>query len=283
MNVQYNFELTEYNGYRIKSFCKIAYFPENEEDILDIISKEDNLTIIGSGHNIILSKEYYEQPFLIINNVINEARVNYNVIEAGAGAYLHEISELALRNSLSGLEFCYDIPSSVGGAVVMNAGTKEGVISDVLQKVRFLDLKNLQFKELEKDQVNLNYRSSIFQDNSDAIILKAWFLLSLGEPIVIRKKMHESKCRRWSIQPREYPNCGSVFKRPPGVFVGPMIDELGLKGFSIGGAQVSEKHSGFIVNRGNASGEDILRLIAEIKYQVKDNFGIDLEVEQRII
>ena len=123
----------------------------------------------------------------------------------------------------------------------------------------------------------------MFQKEKDKIILKAWFQLNSGNQSKIRKIMNESKARRWSKQPREYPNSGSVFKRPPGAYVGPMIDGLGLKGYTIGGAQVSKKHSGFIVNIDNATGEDILNLIKHIQKKVKERFNINLEVEQRII
>jgi UDP-N-acetylmuramate dehydrogenase len=165
----------------------------------------------------------------------------------------------------------------------MNAGTKEGEIKDILIKVRYLDLTDMQFKEKTKDEMGFEYRNSFFQKNTDKILLKAWFQLQKGNPEEIKYKMEETKQIRWEKQPREYPNCGSVFKRPPGRFVGPMLDELGLKGFTIGGAQISEKHSGFIVNTGNATGQDILAVISEAQKRVKEKFGIDMEVEQRII
>lgn len=278
-----NFDLTNFNGYRLNSTCQVAFFPENEHDIIDAITKHPNLIIMGSGHNIILSKEYYDCPFLIFNGIFDKIESNSNILEVGSGAFLKDVSTFALKKSLSGLEFCYDIPSSVGGAVVMNAGTKEGVISDVLEKVRFLDLTDLQVKEFEKEELELGYRSSYFQKNNSTIILRAWFDLQAGNPDQIEKTMRESKTRRWNAQPREHPNCGSVFKRPTGMFVGPMIEELGLKGFQIGGAQISEKHGGFIVNKRNATGKDILLLIEEVKNSVLEKFNIKLEVEQRVV
>jgi UDP-N-acetylmuramate dehydrogenase len=154
---------------------------------------------------------------------------------------------------------------------------------NILKKVRYLDLKDMLIKEKVNEELELGYRNSMFQKQKDMIILKAWFQLAKGDSKTIRKIMDESKTRRWSKQPREYPNSGSVFKRPPGKFVGPMIDELGLKGYSIGGAQVSKKHSGFIVNKGNATSEDILNLISAIQYKVYEKFEVNLEIEQRII
>ena len=285
MNYINNFNLKEYNAYRINAVCAKAWFPENETDLLEIFSQNKNkrFIILGNGNNVILSKDYYEEEFIILNGCFDKVTVNDTEIEAEAGAMLLQLSETALKNHLTGLEIFYDIPSSVGGAVVMNAGTKEGEIKDILIKVRYLDLADLKIKERIKEELGFEYRNSFFQKNPDKIVLKAWFHLKPGDPKVIKEKMETHKNLRWEKQPREYPNCGSVFKRPPGRFVGPMLDELGLKGFSIGGAMVSPKHSGFIVNSGNATGQDILDLIAEIQKRVKEKFGVDLEVEQRII
>jgi len=280
-----NFNLTEYNAYRINAVCAKAWFPENETDLLEICRQNKNkrLIILGNGNNIILSKKYYEEKFIILNGCFNKVSVNNTEIEAEAGATLLQLSETALQNRLTGLEIFYDIPSSVGGAVVMNAGTKEGEIKDILVKVRYLDLSDMQIKEITKENIGFEYRNSFFQKQTDKIVLKAWFKLGKGIPEQIKAKMEETKQTRWAKQPREYPNCGSVFKRPPGRFVGPMLDELGMKGFTIGGAKISEKHSGFIVNTGNATGKDILALIAEAQKRVKERFNVELDVEQRII
>jgi UDP-N-acetylmuramate dehydrogenase len=280
-----NFNLTDYNAYRINAVCAKAWFPENETDLLEIYRQNKNkrLIILGNGNNIILSKEYYEEEFIILNGCFDKITVNNSEIEAEAGATLLQLSETALNYHLTGLEIFYDIPSSVGGAVVMNAGTKEGEIKDILVKVRYLDLTDLRIKEIYKEDIGFEYRNSFFQKNTDKIVLKAWFQLKKGMPEQIKVKMEQTKQIRWAKQPREYPNCGSVFKRPPGRFVGPMLDELGMKGFAIGGAKISEKHSGFIVNTGNATGKDILAVIAEAQKRVKEKFDVDLEVEQRII
>lgn len=280
-----NFNLTEYNAYCINAVCAKVWFPENETDLLEIFNqnKSKRLIILGNGNNIILSKEYYEEEFIILNGCFEKVTIYNTEIDAEAGATLLQLSETALEHHLTGLEIFYDIPSSVGGAVVMNAGTKEGEIKDILVKVRYLDLVDLQIKEITKEDIGFEYRNSFFQKKTDKIVLKAWFNLKKGNPKQIKAKMEETKQIRWAKQPREYPNCGSVFKRPPGRFVGPMLDELGMKGFTIGGAKISEKHSGFIVNTGNATGKDILAIIAEAQKRVKEKFGVDLEVEQRII
>ncbi|QRX64189.1 UDP-N-acetylmuramate dehydrogenase [Dysgonomonadaceae bacterium zrk40] len=279
------FNLKNYNAYNIDAVCSKAWFPENEEDFKDLynLNSVSEKVILGNGNNIILSKEYYEEEFIILNGCFDRIKIEGTSIIAEAGATLKQLSEVALNFSLSGMEIYYDIPSSVGGAVVMNAGTKEGEIKDILINVRYLDLYDMQIKEISKEDIGFEYRNSFFQKNTDKIVLKAWFNLENGNPKQVKAKMEETKQVRWGKQPREYPNCGSVFKRPPGRFVGPMLDELGLKGYSIGGAMISEKHSGFIVNTGNATGKDILAIIAEAQKRVKERFGVDLEVEQRII
>lgn len=284
MRVYKDFNLTEYNAYRLDSVCNKAWFPENELDFYEIFRQRSNkLIVIGNGNNIILSRTYYNEEFIILNHCFNNVTVESNCIVAEAGATLLDLSQLALEYGLTGLEIFYDIPSSVGGAVVMNAGTKDGEIKDTLEKVCYLDLVDMQIKEVAKEDIGFEYRNSFFQKQVDKIVLKAWFKLRKGNSERIKEKMEENKKNRWAKQPRDFPNCGSVFKRPPGRFVGPMLDELGMKGFSIGGAKISEKHSGFIVNTGNATGNDVLAVIAETQKRVKSRYNIDLEVEQRIM
>jgi UDP-N-acetylmuramate dehydrogenase len=285
MKILNNFDLTNYNSYKVKSKCKTAYFPESEDDVVKLYKLNKDFILLGSGHNIVFSKDYYSEDFVIFNGNFNTVAVDKSsgIISAESGAAILDVSIAAEENGLTGVEFFYDIPSSVGGAVVMNAGTKEGETKNILQRVRYLDLNDMIVKERGEDELEFEYRNSLFQKEKDKIILKAWFQLKVGNISLIRKIMDESKDRRWARQPREFPNSGSVFKRPPGKFVGPMIDELGLKGYTIGGAQVSKKHSGFIVNLGNATGKDILELIQYVQEKVLQKFKVNLEVEQRII
>jgi len=231
MQVVQNLDLTEFNSYRLKATCSRAFFPESEEDLKSIYSDNPNTRkiILGNGNNVILSKEYYPDDFIIFNGNFNQSKVVENVLEAETGATLEQLSLLALKHELSGLEIFYDIPSSVGGAVVMNAGASGEEIKDILIKVRYLDLADMQIKELHNQEIGFEYRNSFFQRNPDKIVLKAWFKLSPSSTAAIKTKMEETKQKRWAKQPRDLPNCGSVFKRPPGRFVGPMLDELGLK------------------------------------------------------
>jgi UDP-N-acetylmuramate dehydrogenase len=286
MKILENFDLTNYNSYRIQSKCSVAYFPTCDEDFIEIYSKhkQDEIITIGGGWNIILSKAYYEKAFLIVGDSFSSIKkIGDDIIECESGANTKNFSEFALVNALSGVEIFYDIPSSIGGAVVMNAGASGEEIKDVLIKVSYLDLQDMQTKEIENKDIGFHYRNSFFQKNTDKIILKAWFQLRVGDPISIRQKMEHVKEARWAKQPKNLPNAGSVFKRPKGYYVGAIIDELELKGYTVGGAQISKKHGGFIVNFNEAKGQDIIDIIKHVQQLTKQKFNVDLEVEQRII
>lgn len=279
------FDLTNFNSYRVRASCANAFFPETEQDLIEFFQRKEPFILLGSGHNIILSKEQYDTDFLIFNGNYNDVVIDHvsGIIEGQAGITMLELSKLALENGLSGIEIFYDIPSSLGGAVVMNAGASGEEIKDVLVKVRYLDLTDFQIKEINKEDISFEYRNSFFQRNMDKIVLKAWLQLQTKDKELIREKMETIKALRCAKQPKEFPNAGSVFKRPPGYYVGAIMDELGLKGYTIGGAKISEKHGGFIINFDHATGQNILDIIKEVKRQVWDKFNVDLEIEQRVI
>jgi len=279
-----NFDLTNYNSYRIKARCTTAYFPETELEISLLFQELEQYYLIGSGHNIILSKSYYDTPFIILNGNLNSIElINTHIIAASAGSMMWDLSNFALENSLSGLEIFNDIPSSVGGAVVMNAGASGEEIKDILLNVRYLDLEDCKIKEISKNEINFEYRNSIFQKYRNKIVLKAWLELKTGNKKDIKNKMDFIKSQRWIKQPRDFPNAGSVFKRPKGFYVGTIMEHLNLKGLKIGGAMLSNKHGGFIINYNNATGKDILELISFLKRVVKEHYNIELELEQQII
>ena len=283
MKVKEEFDLTEYNSYRLNAICSRAYFPESEEDLVEIFSTVEKKVVIGGGYNIILSKEYYDEAFVIFDKHFSKVYLNENVITGQAGISMYDLSLLALENSLTGIEIFYDIPSSLGGAVVMNAGAGGWEIKDILQCVRYFDPHALTFHEKKKEEVGFEYRNSFFQKNSHYIITEVTLDLEYGRKEEIEAKMIATREARYAKQPKEYPNAGSVFKRPKGYYVGAIMDELGLKGLAVGGAKVSEKHGGFIINYNNATGQDIIAVITEVKERVYKAFGVDLEVEQRII
>jgi UDP-N-acetylmuramate dehydrogenase len=280
-----NFDLTKFNSYNLKATCANAYFPEDEPDI-EFLFKEklrNKKIILGNGNNIIFSKEWYDEDFIIFNSTYNKIFIKDNILEIESGATLLNSSMLALKQSLTGLEIFYDIPGSVGGAIFMNAGAGSEQIGDILMKVRFYVPNKNEFQEVQKEFLGFNYRDSFFQKNEHFIITKAWLELKPGNDKEISYKMKKTKDDRWLKQPREYPNAGSVFKRPKNYFVGKILDELGLKGFSIGGAKISEKHAGFIINYNHAKGEDILKIIQMVTEKVYEKYSIDLELEQRIV
>ena len=280
-----NFDLTAYNSYRIHASCQCALFPENEDDLVKVFSTYpcETLIILGNGNNVILSRSRYESNFVILNDCFNTIEVENQVMTAESGATMLDASERAYGEGLTGLEIFYDIPSSVGGAVVMNAGASGEEIKDILVKVRYLDLVDMKIKEIQKEEINFSYRNSFFQKHTDKIVLKAWFKLTIGDPTSIKEKMDTIRKQRWAKQPRDLPNCGSVFKRPPGFYVGKLVQDLDLKGYTRGGAKISEKHGGFIVNFDNASGQDILEIVHHVQDRVREKFNVDLEIEQRII
>lgn len=278
------FDLTQYNSYRIKAIAREVFFPEKEEEIIELYKIRKDYILIGSGHNLIFTRKYYEEPIIIFNGNYNDiSLLTQEILEVEAGAFTKDVCEFALENSLSGFEMFYDIPSSIGGAVVMNAGASGEEIKDILLKVKYLDLADLTTKEINNDDIKFGYRDSFFQRNTNKVILKVWLQLYKGQQSSIKEKMEHFKSQRWSKQPKNFPNAGSVFKRPKGFYVGAMIEELGLKGFTVGGAKISEKHGGFIVNFNNATGQDILTIISTVQKEVKDRFNVNLEVEQRIV
>ncbi|GAA4319418.1 UDP-N-acetylmuramate dehydrogenase [Compostibacter hankyongensis] len=285
MRVLDRLDLTAYNSYGVCAVCAKAFFPDSEADIRELYRSRPDVpkVLLGSGHNVILSRQFYEQDFVIFSGNFDSVEIGGDTIVSEAGALMEDLSIVAMNKSLSGLEIFYDIPSSLGGAVVMNAGAGGEEIKDLLLAVRYYDTLSDEFKEIAREEMDFEYRNSFFQRNPQMIVLKAMLRLIPGNKQDILEKMNRIKAQRSAKQPKEFPNAGSVFKRPPGRYVGPMIEELGLKGFSLGGARVSEKHGGFVVNFNRACGADIVNLITEIRARVRERYNVELEIEQRII
>ncbi len=250
--------------------------------LIQYILKENiPFIIIGHGSNIIVSDNGIRQVVIKIGKNLSKCTVENDKLEAEAGALLADVSQEAQKNGLSGFEFACGIPGTIGGAVFMNAGAYGGEIKNILEEVLVLTLEGeLVIKKI--NELELGYRTSIMQTNGD-IILKAKFLLKKGNKEEIQKEMDELSRKREETQPLEYPSAGSAFKRPVGHFTGKLIQETNLRGYQIGGAQVSMKHAGFIINAGNATTSDILKLIKHIQSEVKNHFDVDLETEVRFI
>ncbi len=232
--------------------------------------------ILGKGSNLLVSDNGIEGAVISLLG-FQQISVCDNTITVGAGVTLAKLCTCALENGLTGLEFAYGIPGSVGGALYMNAGAYGGEMSQVVLSACVMD-KNGKTYEIGINDMQLGYRTSIFKTNGD-IILSVKFALKKGDKTEIKSKMDDFMCRRKDKQPLEFPSAGSTFKRPVGHFAGALIEKNNLKGFSVGGAMVSEKHAGFVINYDNATACDVKALMQKIKDTVKENDGVELEPE----
>ncbi len=239
------------------------------------------LYVIGNGSNLLVADEGWRGVILQIYRNLSEITVSGDTMKVQAGAMLSAMAKRALACSLTGLEFASGIPGTVGGAVVMNAGAYGGEIRDVLTQITVLTPEGT-IETVPAEKLELSYRHSVIPEKN-WIVLGAEFRLCQGDAESIRAQMEELKERRVAKQPLDLPSAGSTFKRPEGHFAGKLIMEAGLRGFSVGDAQVSEKHCGFIVNRGNASADDVLRLIREVTQRVREHAGVTLEPEVKIL
>lgn len=266
--------------------CDALVLPTSIEDIKNVIeyAKSNNIKwrVLGNGSNVIVKDEGVRGIIIKISNNFSEITVDGEYITALSGLSMPKLAHTAKKNLLSGFEFACGIPGTIGGGIKMNAGAYGGELKDVVVSVDCLDEQG-NVKTLTNDELHFSYRHSIFSENKNLIILGAKFKLFKSELKLIEDKMNENNLARQTKQPLEYPSAGSVFKRPEGYFVGKLINDSNLKGVSVGGAQVSEKHAGFIVNKDNATCNDILGLIELIKATVNEKFGVLLETEVEII
>lgn len=240
------------------------------------------LTVIGNGSNLLVADTGLRGVVMEIGKAASGIRIlDGEDLVVQAGTLLSETAAFAAKNGLAGMEFAAGIPGSLGGAVVMNAGAYGGEMKDILSGVRVLTKKG-EIKVRPADELDLSYRHSRMMDEEE-IVLEARLNLTQGSEAVIRAKMDELRKKRTEKQPLEYPSAGSTFKRPEGYFAGKLIEDAGLRGFRVGDAQVSEKHCGFVINRGSASAAQILELMQRVQERVKENSGVDLEPEVRLL
>jgi UDP-N-acetylmuramate dehydrogenase len=283
--VCFNEDMKKHTSFKTGGKADLLIEPGNVSEMRQLIKYilKENLPyiIIGQGSNIIVSDKGIREVVIKVGRRLSRCRAEGEILEAEAGALLADVSREAQENGLSGLEFACGIPGSIGGGVFMNAGAYGGEIKDVLQEIKVLT-RDGEFLNRQADELDLGYRRSVMQRNGD-IILSAVFKLTRGDKEEIKKTMDELNSKREHNQPLEFPSAGSIFKRPPGYYTGKLIEESNLKGFKIGGAQVSPKHAGFIVNTGNATTGDIIELIKHIQREVKRHFAVDLETEVRFI
>lgn len=282
---KFNEPLKKHTSFKIGGNASLFVIPETDEALSLILKKcsDDNVrtVVIGNGSNLLVSDDGIDAVVILMTRENGEIRlVNETEIYCDAGVSLTKVCRFALENGLSGLEFAFGIPGSVGGAVFMNAGAYGGEIKDVITKCNYMTLQG-ESGQLNKDDMLLGYRTSVFNKNN-CVITGAYFKLIKDSQDAIKERMNDFLFRRKSKQPLEYPSAGSTFKRPEGYFAGALIEQSGLKGASVGGAQVSEKHAGFVINKGDATAHDVVELIEFIKKKVKEDSGVDLEPEIRI-
>ena len=238
--------------------------------------------ILGRGSNLLVSDSGMSRPVIQLDGDFTAITREGNTLRCGAGASLIAVCRAAAENSLSGIEWGYGIPGSLGGGVYMNAGAYGGELRDVLTEVTFLDEAG-EYRTLPAAELSLSYRHSIFEDRPGTVIVGAVLTLTPGDPAAIRAAMEDYMSRRREKQPLEYGSAGSTFKRPVGNYASALVDQCGLKGLSVGGAEVSRKHAGFIINRGGATAADVRELIAEVQRIVREKTGYTLECEIKYI
>lgn len=237
--------------------------------------------ILGNGSNLLVSDRGFDGVIIQIYRNMSRIQVSGHHMTVQAGALLSAVAKQALREGLSGLEFASGIPGTVGGAVVMNAGAYGGEMKDVVESVTVLDEEGA-VRKLAREELQMGYRTSLVKKKGYTV-LEAVLKLDDGDPAAISARMEELKEQRVSKQPLEYPSAGSTFKRPEGYFAGKLIMDSGLRGFRVGGAQISEKHCGFVINTGDATAEDVVRLIRQVQDIVYEKFHVKLEPEVRFL
>lgn len=277
--------LKEHTTFRVGGECKFFLTPVTEEELrlcMEIIKKENmKYYILGKGSNILADDRGYDGVIISTVCLNNKISHDKDIIEAGAGLGLEKVSAYAMEAGLSGFEFACGIPGTLGGAIVMNAGAYGGELSHVLTEVKVL-CPDGSIKWKKKCELELGYRKSNILENKE-IVLAARLKLTYGDREKIKATVIDLNNRRKEKQPLEYPSAGSTFKRPEGYFAGKLIDDAGLRGFRLGGAAVSSKHCGFVINYDNATSRDVKDLIQYVKDSVYEKFGVKLECEVRMI
>jgi UDP-N-acetylmuramate dehydrogenase len=277
--------MSEYTSFRIGGPADLLVTPRDEETlrrtVLWAVREAVPMTVIGRGTNLLVRDGGLPGLVLRIGEGLDDIDVSEGTIRAGAGVALGDLSRSASRRGLSGLAFACGIPGSLGGALVMNAGAHGGEMKDIVRRVQVLEADG-GASWLDQSELGFGYRRSVLQGGG-LIVLRGELGLRAGDRSAIEVEMERWTQKRAAKQPLEYPSAGSVFRRPEGHYVGPMITQAGLRGLRVGGAQVSEKHAGFIINRGGATAQDVLEVIDRIRRAVMDKFSVELVPEVRVI
>lgn len=273
--------MSKHTTFRVGGNADYFVVVRDVEEIKFVLSccKEENLPyyILGNGSNLLVGDRGYRGVIIQIWKEMSNIKVEGTCIRAQAGVLLSKIGNVALDAGLTGFEFAAGIPGCLGGAVMMNAGAYGGEMKDVLKEVTVLT-EDGECMTLQKEELELGYRTSIVAKKG-YIVLEAVIQLDQGDKDKIKERMNELKLQRTTKQPLEYPSAGSTFKRPEGYFAGKLIQDAGLRGFQVGGAQVSEKHCGFVINKGGATAADIMELVSKVQEKIQAEFGVQLEME----
>ena len=283
-DVQFNVPMKEYTTFKTGGVAKVLIEPKTPLAVASVLknlsSRGEKYYILGNGSNLLVSDEGIDVPIIHIGKNLSEVRVDGESVICQAGALLASAAYTAYKNNLTGMEFAHGIPGSVGGGTCMNAGAYGGELKDIIDWIDYASPSG-EVCRMDADTASFSYRKSFFSDK-DLVVTAVCFKLKNGVSEEILAKMKELGEKRRSKQPLEYPSAGSTFKRPEGYFAAALIEEANLKGVSVGGACVSEKHSGFVINKGNATTNDILALMEKIQKTVYDKSGVMLSPEVKV-
>lgn len=282
---QINAPMAQYTTFRVGGPADILVSPGSQDEVRTLFAaiqaEQVPCTILGNGSNVLVLDKGIRGVVLKLGNALKGLAIEGNRIQVEAGVLLSRLAAAAADAGLTGLEFASGIPGSLGGAILMNAGAYGGEIGNLVRTVTVMDHEG-QTRTLNREQMDFRYRHSVVMETGD-IILSAVLELTPGNPAAIRDRIRELTQKRISKQPLNFPSAGSTFKRPPGYFAAALIDQAGLRGYRVGDAQVSEKHTGFVVNRGHATASQILQLMDDVKNRVHAMSGVWLEPEVRIL
>lgn len=277
--------LKRYNTYRLDVIAKYLIFPNTKEDFRDIlkflVSKKIKHVVLGNGSNVILKDDYYDGVVILLNK-LNKMKIDDDMVVVDAGYSLQKLALEVSNMGLEGLEFATGIPGLVGASIAMNAGAYKKSLSEIVTSVLVIN-KDYDFVIMNNDELDFEYRNSLFKKEKGYYIVSAKIKLTKGDKVELLEKISKRRVKRIETQPLDMPSAGSVFRNPPDMYAGELIEKCGLKGYSVNDAKVSEKHANFIVNNGKARGIDIVRLIDKIKDSIKEEFGVDLVLEQIIV
>ena len=284
--IEYNAPMSRYTSFKAGGCAKLLIKPNSIDTLAKLLNecqlKEVNYLVIGNGSNLLVSDNGFDGVIIKIGSDISQIKlIDEETIYCEAGVTMKSLCNFAYENSLSGLEFAYGIPGNLGGAVYMNAGAYGGEMKDVLVSCKHIE-NNGEIGELVGDELQLDYRRSAYTDNGFTVV-SAILKLKKGDQAEIKASMNDKLSKRREKQPLEYPSAGSTFKRPVGYFAGALIEQSDLKGYTVGGAQVSEKHAGFVINKNNATATDIITLIKDVQKIVYEKHSVMLETEVKII